>query len=114
MKANGASRISDDKLLQELRKLQRSYDKIKDGELYLDQLWNSKISDFLSRNNYAKSLVNYTRNQNSDDQNLIELYDDSDYKNKIALKWLIQKYWVREQRIALTETEKVISMTKNN
>ena len=112
LSANSSSSIGDDKLLNELRKLQLSYNKIKEGELYLDQLWNSKISDFLSRNNYAKSLVNYTRKQNSDVQNLIELYDDSEYKNIIALKWLIQKYWVKEQRIGLTETEKVIVMTK--
>ena len=112
LSANSSSSISDDKLLKELRKLQLSYNKIKESELYLDQLWNSKISDFLSRNNYAKSLVNYTRTQNSDGQNLIELYDNSEYKNIIALKWLMQSDWVRNQRIALTETEKVIVMTE--
>jgi len=112
LSANTASTIKNDSLLKELRKLEMSYNKIKESELYLDQLWDSKMSDFLSKNNYSKSLVNYMRSKNYDDQNLIELYNNSDYKNIMALKWLLQVYWVKNQRESLLETEKVITTIK--
>ena len=110
LSAKSSSNISNEELLKKLRNLQVSYNNIKESELYLDQLWDSKMSDFLSKNNYAKSLVKYIRTQNSDDQNLIELYDNTEYKNIIALKWLLQEGWVEHQRISLVETEKVIAM----
>ena len=112
LSANSSSNISNEELLKELRNLHVSYNKIKESELYLDQLWDSKMSEFLSKNNYAKSLVKYFRTQNSDDHNLIELYDNTEYKNIIALKWLLQEGWVEHQRISLAETEKVIAMTE--
>lgn len=110
LSANSSSNINNEELLKKLRNLQVSYNNIKESELHLDQLWDSKMSDFLSKNNYAKSLVKYTRTQNSDDQNLIELYGNTEYKNIIALKWLLQVDWVEHQRISLAETEKVIAM----
>ncbi len=110
LSAKSSSNISNEELLKKLRNLQVSYNDIKESELYLDQLWDSKMSDFLSKNNYAKSLVKYIRTKKSDDQNLIELYDNTEYKNIIALKWLLQEGWVKHQRISLAETEEVIAM----
>ena len=99
---NETTPISDTHLLKFLRELNSLKTKMSISETFLDDFWNSNMSEFLIRKKFAFSVVDKViRKKVSKDINYRSLYDDDEYKNLLSIKWILHNTWVSDQKKTL-------------
>lgn len=108
LESNDNTPISDTHLLHLFRELNSLKTKMSINEGFLDDFWNSNMSDFFIHKKYALSVVDkVVRKKISKDINYVILHDDDEYKNLIAIKWVLQNSWVSDQKKTLNQLNKI-------
>jgi hypothetical protein len=107
--------ISDKKLVSELRHLNTLNLSIITAESYLDDLWNTKASEFLIRKKHAYSTLDYHgRRQGMVNEAFRKLYNDSEYREIISIKHLLHMEWIQYQVNTLKKLDKILLYISNS
>jgi len=110
--SNSTKLINRKDLITDLRDLQFSYQKIEKSEYYLDELWNSKITDFFI--SCGLPFESYSVNDPIITINDIEQggYTPRQFKALIKMKNDLQKYWEVRQETAYVKSKELLNQLK--
>ena len=110
--SNSTKLINRKDLITDLRDLQFSYQKIEKSEYYLDELWNSKITDFFI--SCGLPFESYSVNDPIITINDIEQggYTPRQFKALINMKNDLQKYWEVRQETAYVKSKELLNQLK--
>lgn len=107
--SNSTKLINRKDLITDLRDLQFSYQKIEKSEYYLDELWNSKITDFFI--SCGLPFESYSANDPLITIKDIEVggYTPRQFKALINMKNDLQKYWEVRQETAYNKSKELLN-----
>ena len=110
--SNSTKLINRKDLIIDLRDLQYSYQKIEKSEYYLDELWNSKITDFFI--SCGLPFESYSSNDPLITIKDIEQggYSTKQFKALINMKNDLQKYWETRQETAYIKSKELLNQLK--
>lgn len=105
--------IKNKSLIKDLRNLKNQYQRIAKSEYYLDELWNSKITNFFISGGF--SLEDVSKNTKS--IHLDEIaeggYSKKQFIALINMKKVLQNYWEISQSVALKKSQEVLKILHN-
>ena len=101
--------LSDKNLLKELRSLNTLNESLLSNQGFLDDFWNTKITEFLIRKKYAHSTLDlFGRKKVLESKAYRKLYNDVEFKDLVALKYILHDGWVKNQVRILEKLDEII------
>lgn len=107
--------LSDKNLLKELRNLNTLNENLLSNEGFLDNFWNTKTAEFLIRKKYAHSTLDiFSRKGVIKSKAYRKLYNDAEFRDLIALKYVLHNSWVLNQLSVLEKLDEILLYLKND
>ena len=112
LESNSRSIISDNELIEKFRKLKTGYISVEKDEFFLDEFWNSKVTNFLIEYGLGIEQLEPRTHTKYVEQQVKKLSRDKQFIALISIKRTLQRDWYTEQQRAYKSSEQVLDNLK--